>query len=155
MSNVINQSAFLRTSREFPEELSQLTVETNKMYLDVSQAVNVRDIALYPTTRPAQTGQQWFLSANQQQQGLRQVYTFTAAGNIPHGIPNLQPDQVTALFGSVVSGTSAYGVIFSSNTAIAGQICAHVTGPNIVIAAGGGAPVFTSGRVVLEWISRP
>ena len=52
-SNLINQVAYLRTSREFPEELHQLTVEINKTYVDIANAVNARVIGLFPTNRPA------------------------------------------------------------------------------------------------------
>ena len=34
-SNIVNQVAYLRTSREFPDELHQLSVEVNKMYVDM------------------------------------------------------------------------------------------------------------------------
>lgn len=155
MSNVINQTAFLRTSREFPEELKQLTVEVNKSYLDTAQAVNTRVIGLFPTTRSAQNGESWFLSANARQQGLQQVYTFTAAGNIPHGITNLLPSQIVDCYGSYTDGTDAFGVLFGTSVAIAGQVSAYVTATNIVVQADAGAPAIVSGVVVLKWISRP
>jgi|SRR5579872_2478363 len=155
MTSPINQTVFLRTSREFPEDLHQLTVEQNKSYVDIAQAVNVRTIGLFPTTRPSQNGESWFVSANTRQQGLQQVYTFTATGNIPHGITHFQPSQIVDLFGSYTDNTNAYGVIFGTTVAIAGQLSAYVTPTNIVIQAGAGAPSITSGTVVLKWISRP
>ena len=77
-SNIINQVAYLRTSREFPEELHQLSVEINKMYVDVAGAVNERTIGLFPVNRPSQTGNSYYIFQNRKQQTLRQVYTFTA-----------------------------------------------------------------------------
>lgn len=153
-SNVINQVAFLRTSREFPEEIHQLTVEVNKFYVDIANAVNSRGIALFPTTRPAQNGESWYLVNNQRQQGFRQVYTFTAAGNIPHGITNFIPQQIVDAYGSYTDGTNAYGVIFGTSVAIAGELSVYVTSTNIVVLLGAGAPAISSGKVVLSWISR-
>ena len=86
MSTITNQVAYLRTSREFPADLYQISVESNKAYVDVAQCMNERIISLFPTTRPALNGENWLLSGNARQQCLRQVYQFTAAGNIAHGI---------------------------------------------------------------------
>ena len=155
MTNPINQSSYLRTSREYPEEAKELVLELSKTYIDVASAVNTRTIGLYPTTRPAINGDSWYLSGNVKQQGLRQVYQFTAAGNIPHGINNLILSQIVDCYGSWNDGTNSYGVIFGSNVSISGQVSAYVTSTNIVIVADAGAPAITSGLVVLEWISRP
>lgn len=154
-ANVVNQSAFLRTSREFPEDLKQLTVEVNKSYVDTANVVNSRTIGLFPTTRPSQNGTSWFITGNLRQQGFQQVYTFTAAGNIPHGITNLVPSQIVDAYGSYTDGTNAYGVIFGTSTAIAGELSVYVTATNIVVLLGAGAPAISSGIVVLCWISRP
>lgn len=154
-SNAINQTPFLRTSREFPDDPAQLRVELDKSYIDTAQAVNARTIGLFPTTRAAQNGTTWYITTNQKQQGFQQVYTFTAAGNIPHGIPNLLVTQIVDAYGSYTDGTNAYGVIFGTSTVIAGQVSVYVTSTNIVVQAGGGAPAITSGIVVLSWISRP
>ncbi len=69
-SNFVNQTAFLRTSREFPVEAELLTVELNKAYIDTANNVNARTIGLFPSTRPAQGGESWFITANQKQQNM-------------------------------------------------------------------------------------
>lgn len=153
-SNVINQVAFLRTSREFPAELQQLTVEANKAYVDTANAVNNRTISIFPTNRPAINGESWFLTGNQRQQGFRQVYTFTSTANIAHGINTTSFSQFSRKFGNYTDGTNFYGLISASNVAIAGQITFYVTPTDIVFLTGAGAPALTSGTIVLEWLSQ-
>jgi hypothetical protein len=155
MSNVVNQQAFLRTSRAFPEEMHQLAVEVNKSYLDIAQSVNNRTIGIFPTTRAAQNGNSYFLVANQRQLGFQQVYPFTTTGSIPHGITNFQPTQIIDAYGSYTEGTNAYGVIFGTSVAIAGEVSVYITSTDIVIQAGVGAPAIVSGNIVLLWASRP
>lgn len=156
-SNIVNQMPYLRTSRNFPDDNPQaLSVEVNKAYVDTAARINDRVIGIFPTGNPAVTGEQWFLQGgNAKQQTLRQVYTFTATGNIAHNITNLLPGQVSPRsYGSFTDGTNSYGVIYASSTAIAGQISFYVTSTNIVVAAGAGAPSITSGMIVLEWLSQ-
>ena len=81
-ANAVNMP-YLRSQRQFPTESPQaLQVELDKTYIDISQAVNNRTVGLFAKGQKAITGEQWFLSGPmQKQQGQRQVYTFTAAGN--------------------------------------------------------------------------
>ncbi len=151
MNNIANQVAFLRTSREFPEDLHQRTVEVNKSYLDIAQAVNNRIISIFPVSKSAITGESWFLT-NQRRQTLRQVYTFTSTASIPHGIP-LSTVNITRAYGEYTDGTNWYGVLFGSNVAVAGQLSFYITPNNIVFVVGGG-PGVTSGIIVLEWMSQ-
>ena len=154
MSNIINQAPFLRTSREFPANLDQLALESNKAYVDVAQCMNERIISLFPTTRPALNGENWFLSGNARQQGLRQVYQFTAAGNIAHGINLSNIFGFTKIYGTFTDGTNWYPLPYVDVTNVTNQVSVKVTGTNIVITAGGGSPpTISSGLVVLEWLS--
>ena len=155
MNNVVNQVAYLRTSREFPEDLKQLSVEVNKSYLDTSNAVNNRTIGIFSVNRPSINGESWFLVGNQKQQVLRQVYTFTATTAIDHGIANLNPTQPTHCFGSYTDGTNSYGLVWGTSTATPGLITFYVTATQIIFVLGAGAPALTSGRIVLEWLSVP
>lgn len=151
----MNQVPYLRTSRTFPDELLQLTVEVDKAYVDTANAVNNRTISIFPTTRPAINGESWFLIGNQKQQGFRQAYTFTTTGNIAHGIESNDISRFVRTFGEFTDGTNWYGLIPGSNIAIAGQISFYITPTDIIFAVGAGAPAVTSGVVVLEWISQP
>lgn len=153
-SNVVNQVAFLRTSRNFPQDIQQLTVEVDKAYVDTANAVNNRTISIFPTTRAAINGESWFITNNQRQQGLRQVYTFTSTASIAHGIDFTKISRFTRNFGEFTDGTNWYGLIHGSNIAIAGQISFYLTPTNIVFVVGGGSPALTNGNIVLEWLSQ-
>jgi hypothetical protein len=153
-SNIVNQMPFLRTSRDFSEEGPILNTELNKMYLDVASVVNNRTIGLYPTNRPAINGESWFLTGPaQKQQGLRQVYTFTATTAIDHNIQVTDPGQFINCYGSYTDGTNCYGLFFASSVAIAGQITFYVTATQVIFAVGGGAPALVSGMIVLQWLA--
>lgn len=153
-SNVVNQVAYLRTSREFPEELHQLCVEVNKAYVDVAASVNERTIGLFPTNRPAITGESFYL-INQRQQTLRQIYPITSTTSISHGLANFFTTipYFTRMYGQYTDGTNWYGLIAGSNVDIAGQISFDVDPANINFFTGAGAPTLTKGIIILEWLS--
>lgn len=152
-TNFAQTAPFLRTSREFPEEIQPLTVEINKSYLDIANAVNNRTIGLFPKEKSAITGESWFLTSSRQQ-SLRQVYTFSSSGNIPHGLNLSQIPYFVRIFGSFTDGSIWYPLPYVNATAANNQVSVTVTSTNIVITAGGGAPPsITKGIVVLEWLS--
>lgn len=156
-ANVVNQVAYLRTSRNFPEDITLLTVEINKSYVDIANAVNARTIGIFPTNRPAITGESWFLT-NQRQQTLRQVYPFSviapgATLTIPHGIMSFvrftkiygtcfttQPDDRPLPYVSTVAG---FNISLRVDRATA----------SIVIVNGASNPQINDGQVILEWLS--
>jgi len=159
-ANVANQVAFLRTSREFPEDIKKLTLQLSKAYIDTSNAVNNRTIGIFPVNRSAITGENWFLDGAQRQQGLRQVYTFTSTADINIGFKISSISQFTRFDGTYTDGTSWYGLIPGTSVAVAGQILFYVTvngasttSDVIRFVVGAGAPALTSGKIVLEWIS--
>lgn len=155
-TNVLNQVPFLRTSRNFPEEAQSLSVEVNKSYVDISNAVNNRTIGIFPTNNPVITGESWFVSQNKKQQTLRQVYPFTAAGNIPHNVPVANISGFSKIYGTFTDGTNWYPLPYVDVVAANNQINVIVTPTNITITAGGGSPPsIVSGYVVLEWLSNP
>lgn len=155
-TNVVNSVAYLRTSRAFPEDLHQLCVEVNKSYVDIANAVNNRIISIFPTNRPALTGESWFVLNNRRQQTFRQVYTFTAAGNIDHGIDISQISYFTAIYGTIYNGTNWYPLPYVDVTAANNQINVVITSAQIQINAGAGSPpTIQSGIIVLEWMSQP
>lgn len=154
-SQIINQASYLRTQRNFPEETELLSEEIDLAYVDISNAVNNRIIGIYPTTKTAITGESWFISNNRKQQSMRQVYTFSAAGAIPHMLGSSLQQVSPRSYGQAYdSATNTwYGVIFGSSTAIAAQYSFYVDGTNITVLAGGGVPAITSGFIVLEWLT--
>lgn len=152
-ANIANQVAFLRTSREFPQDdVNQLSLELSKSYIDIANTVNVRIIGIFPKNKPAVTGESWFLTTSKQQT-LRQVYSFTSTTSIPHGINISQIDRFTSTYGNYTDGTNWYGLISGTSVAIAGQILFYITATNIVFVVGAGAPALTKGNIVLTWLS--
>jgi len=154
--NLNTQSNFLRTSREFPNDLDKLSFETDKSYVDIANAVNNRIIGVFPTNRPIVTGESWFVSKNQRQQSFRQVYTFTASTTfpIPHGINFNSVERFTRLWGTYTDASGNwYGILGATSVAIVGQFTFYVTPTNIVFLSGAGVPVMVRGSVVLEWLS--
>lgn len=161
-SNVINSAAYLRTTREFPKDMDQLTVEINKSYVDVANAVNNRTQGLFATGKPAINGETWYISNAQKQQGLRQVYSFTTTSDIDIGFKLTSISQITKMYGVYVSINTTFGLIPGTSTAIAGQILFYVdvngastTSDVIKFVVGAGAPALTQGTIVLEWLSMP
>lgn len=151
-ANITNQVAYLRTSREFPEDLRQLSIECNKSYIDIANAVNSRIISVFPTNKPAVTGENWFITS-QRQQSFRRIYTFTTTASIDHGIDISSIDRFTSTYGNFTNGTFWFGLIAATNIAIAGQISFYITSTQIVFVVGAGAPALTKGNIVLQWLS--
>lgn len=153
-TNIVNQVSYLRTTREFPEDLHMLTVEINKSYVDIANAVNNRTISIFPTNRPALTGESWFFTTSRQQ-SFRQIFSFTSFAAITHGLPFTSIDRFTIAYGTFTDGTNWYGLIFGNALApIAGQVIYHVTPTQIIFGVGAGAPAITKGNIVVEWLSQ-
>ncbi len=151
--NIINGTPYLRTSRDFPEDSKELITTLSKTYIDISQSVNDRVIGLFPKNRASITGEKWYLNANQPQQTLRQVYTFTSTSSITHNIQVTDTNQFSRCFGSYTDGTNSYAIQWGTTVAIAGQITFYVTSTQIVFLVGAGAPALTKGKIVLEYLS--
>ena len=159
MNNIVNQIPYLRTSRSFPEEIHQLSVEVNRSYVEIAEAINNRTISIFPTNRPAITGESFFLTSSRQQT-LRQVYTVTntelTAGSIPHGLDSVYKSipYFTRLYGQYTDGTNWYGILPTTTVSITGQVSFYVTPTTINFLVGAGAPALTKGIIILEWMSQ-
>lgn len=154
--SVANPGNFLRTSRNFPAEIGQLTVEINRSYTEVAQQVNNRISGIYGLNTTIITGEAWYLNGSVgKQQTLRQIYSFTGTGNIAHGLAWSSVSLISPKsYGTYTDGTNWYGVIYASSVAIAGQVTFYVTPTNIVVQAGAGSPSITQGYIILEWLSQ-
>lgn len=165
MNNVINQIAYLPTSRNFPQEMGQLSIELSKTYIDTANAVNNRTISIFPVTIPALNGESWFLT-NQRQQGFREVYSFgtIAAGtelHIPTNIKNFY--TFTRIYGVVLTAAGSFGnpdyrplPYVDPGGATGGMtiLVANNAGTQIIrVVMGAASAGCTNGIVVLEWIS--
>ena len=125
-------------------------------YIDIATKVNARTIGVYASNFAHATGEKWFTSTSPYPlQTLREVYNFTAAGNIPHGVNFSTINTFTRIYGVVYDGSKYYPLPYVDTTAVNNQISLAVDGTNIIITAGGGAPpTIVSGIVVLEWMSK-
>lgn len=154
--NVPANSSYLRNQRQFPSDSPQaLSVEVDKAYLDIALKVNDRTIGTFSKNYSTVNGETWILSGgNNRQQAQRQVYTFTSAGNIPHGLTLSNIPSFVRIFGTFTDGSVWYPLPYVDATAANNQVSVTVTGTNIVITSGGGSPpTVSAGICVLEWLS--
>jgi hypothetical protein len=152
----IQQSPYLRVQRNFPSKDPQaLEVELDRSYTDIASKMNERVIGTFALGFPIVTGERWFLAgANQKQQTLRQLYTFTSAGNIAHNINLAEISGFSRIYGTFTDGTNWYPLPYVDVVAANNQVGLKVTPTNIVVTSGSGSPPsITSGYVVLEWLS--
>jgi len=153
-TKVLNKSPYLRTSRDFPEDLPTLTREIDKAYIDIANNINVRTIGVFPTGGAVVTGESWYFDKNTKQQSLREAYFFTSTAPIPHGIDFRRVSAFSRCFGQYTDDTNWYGIINGTDQVIVGQLVFYVDPINIVFVPGGaGMPLLTKGNIVLEWIS--
>ena len=150
-------SPYLKTQWQFPnEDVRGLATQIDIAYIDISSKVNSRTVGIFSTGFPLVTGERWYLSGSSTgQQTLRQVYPFTAAGNIAHGINFAAITTLTRIYGVFTDGSVYYPLPYVDVVAANNQVNVVVNSTNIVITQGAGAPpAITSGYVVLEWLSQ-
>jgi hypothetical protein len=153
--NLFNQVPFVRTSRTFPTDPQALSVEIDRAYIDLANNLNQRIIGLFAKNKPCINGESWFINQNQRQQGIRQVYSFTGAGNIAHGLNLAQIPSFTRIYGTFTDGTNWYPLPYVDVANANNQVNVYVSPTNIVITSGAGTPPsITSGLVVLEWLDQ-
>ena len=153
--NIFNQAPFVRTSRSFPTDPQALSVEIDRAYIDLANNLNQRIIGLFAKNRPCINGESWFLNQNQRQQGIRQIYSFTGAGSIAHGLTLSQIPSFTRIYGTVQDSSGNWWPLpLVSVTDVTAQISIEVTSNNIVITSGAAAVTISQGIVVLEWLDQ-
>lgn len=150
----VQNAPYLRAQRNFPSDSTQaLTVQMDRAYIDIADKVNSRVIGTFATGSPSVTGEQWFTSgSSSRQQSLRQVFPFTSAGSIPHGINFADLTNFVKIYGCFTNGTNWYPLPYVDVVSATNQVNLYVTPTNIVITAGAGAPAITNGTVILEWL---
>lgn len=153
-ANVVNQVPYLRTSRNFPLEAQPLSVEMNKSYVDVANAVNSRTIGIYTVNRPVVNGEAWFITEGQKQQAFRQIYNISSTAAFNHGLNFQNIERFTVIRGIGFDGTSYYPIPYVSPVAAADSIGIFVTSTQVQITTGAGSPALTQGTIILEWLSQ-
>jgi hypothetical protein len=157
MNNFINRSAFLRTSRNFPPDIDQLAIESDRAYIDIARNVNNRTIGIFTVNRASVGGENWFINQNKRQQNLRQVYTWSDTNLIiPHGINLFTLTNFVRIWGTFFDGTNWQTLPYVDVVNVNNQINVKVNSTNIVITKGAGTPpACMNGLVTIEWISVP
>lgn len=149
----INDTPFLFTSRRFPQEPSQLSLELSKSYIEIANAVNTRSIGIFPASKAAINGQRWYLGqqlVNPNQQGFTQVYPITSFTTFNHGLNLDSIDRFTQCWGGYTDGTNWNGVTWALPAGIAGQVTFYITSTQVVFV---GVAAITKGQIVLQWIA--
>ena len=166
MNDVVFQGSFLRTSRNFPAEVKQLSLEVDRSYIDIARNVNNRTIGFFTVNRSTVNGENWFITQNRRQQGLRQVYRFENSdftGNvatIAHGLDFLSLTNFVRIWGTFFESNVAppawYNVPYVDVIAVTNQLTIKVTATDIVITKGATFPfVIQNGLIILEYIANP
>lgn len=156
MAKVTQIAPFLRESRSFPfDDIKSLSVQCDRSYVDVAQAVNTRTIGIFALNTEIATGENWYLTgASTKQQTLRKLFKFTSTSlTIPHGIDFATVATFTNCWGTYTDGTNYYGLIYGSDKPISGNFSFYIDATNINIISAGAHPVLTSGIVIIEWLS--
>lgn len=156
MTTPLTKTPYLRAQRHFPQDAQPLSVEVDKAYVDIANAVNQRTMGIFPANNPIVNGESWFVTGSiGRQQVLRQVYPFSSAGSIPHGINVASIGGFTRIYGTFTDATNWYPLPYVDVSAANNQVNISVSPTNIVITAGGGSPpAISSGFVVLEWLAQ-
>jgi len=153
--NVFNQAPYLRVQRNFPaNDMKELCLQLDKGYIDTASAVNLRTIGIFPTRRPAITGNSYYLTGTKQQ-SLLQMFVFEAAGSEPHNIKNFADIQFPALYGGFTDGTMWYPLPWVDVVNANRQITINVDAVNVNLIRGLAAPVIQRALIILEWIVQP
>lgn len=152
MTNIVNTVPYLRDQREFPEDSKELLVQLDKTYVDIANYVNSRTIGIYPSNKPAATGNKWFYEGNRHQT-LRKVFSFTSTTSLTHGVDSNSLAGFVQMYGSYTDGTNWYAFIPGSTAGIANEIGFYLSSTDIVFTVGAGAPTLTQGFITIEWLS--
>ena len=157
MNDTFSRSGFLRTSRSYPEDLHQLTVEVSRSYIDIARNVNNRVLGFFTINRSVQTGEKWFITQAKEQVGYRQVFTWNDTNlTITHGIDFASLTNFIRIFGTFFDGTQWWPLPYVDVVAANNQINVKVTSTQIIITKGAGSPpACQNGLVVLEFIGNP
>lgn len=157
MNDTFARSGFLRTSRNFTEDLHQLSMELDKSYVDIARNVNNRTIGFFTINRSVQNGETWLYYQNKVQAGYRQTYTWDDSNlTITHGINVSSLTNFVRIWGTFYDGTYWQALPYVDVVNVTNQIGVKVSSTQIIITKGAGAPpTCTNGLVTLEWIANP
>jgi len=151
------QSNLLLNTTVFPQDYNELLIKLTSNYTDISNYLNLREIAIYDTTEIV-TGEQWNNPGQptNRRPGFRQVYLFgaiSAGANLAITTNISTVTSFTHIYGTVVTSVPDYRPFpFADVTAVTNQISVKVTSTTATIFNGATAPNITSGILVLEYL---
>lgn len=152
------QKAYLPTTRQFPGDLSILTGDLSKNYIDIAQAINFRVIGIFDKFQVV-TGERWFNDADNlsKRQTYRQVYSVPAIaiggnGLIAHGLTGVT--SFTRIYGTAyLSSNFNVPLPYASELAATDNIAVKIGPTNIIIDVGAtSAGSIVRGIIVLEYL---
>ncbi len=164
MTNLLQNSPYLREQRKFPsEDIKQLSLQCDLSYIDIAQKVNARTIGIFGTEFSVVTGEQWFLDgSSKKQQTLRQVYEFdiVLAGtslDIPTNITT-GTERFTRIYGTVnLSSGDILPLPYPDPATLTDGVTMKIVDVSgvqyIRITAGTTVSDVNSGIAILEWLS--
>lgn len=156
---VNNQSSFLPTTTVLPEDPKELLIRLTKIYNDVANFINIREIAIYETIEIL-TGEQWTNPGQptNRRQTFRKIFyfgTIAAGANLPIPTGITSVTSYTHIYGTVVTAVpDNRSIPFADVTLATNQISViidNVAG-TATIFNGATAPNITSGILVLEYL---
>lgn len=157
--NPVLKAPFLPLSISFPQDPVTLSFILTKMYSDIVQNNNVREIAIYGKFQ-INTGQVWNLSSvtTNRSQALRQIYTIDSIASgtniIPLGFTINSATKFVHIFGTGNSSTRSIPIPFINVAAPTDSIQLQVnrTTGNIEIITTTANYVGFSAIIVLEYL---
>jgi hypothetical protein len=151
----VQQTPYIQEQRHFPRKtVEELATQMDIAYIDIARKINERMIGQHSKGFSAVTGERWFLDGQvTPQQTLRQVYEITSTLIYAHGIDTTQIEGFTKIYGVGYDGTNWFSLPHVDSTLVTNQIGVLVTPTQIVLSPGAGAPVITSGFIILEWLA--
>jgi len=152
-----SRNAFLPTSQVFSQDPSQLLFNLTQNYIDIANAVNIREISQFETVELL-NGQQFFTTGTAQTKrfGYRKTFVLpaTAAGAttaVAHGI--VGATVYTHIYGTCITDVVDNRPIpYASAAAANQQIEINVDAVNINVINGAAGPNITSGLIILEYL---
>lgn len=153
----INNTPYLPQNVYFSPDYQQYLLQITKLYTDIAQGINQREIAAYALSEQP-TGQSWYDPTSSQisRQTFRKVFTLGAIAPgatlvTAHGITPLL--RFTAAYGDVITAVPDFRPIpFVSATLVTDQIQIREDTVNFYITNGATAPAIISAQVVLEFL---
>lgn len=148
---------FVNPSMLLPSTFEGMAYTIRESHYEIANAINVREIGLYPNGLEINTGNQWYgATPRESRQIFRKVIVI---GAVPAAGPTTVAHNIAdATFFTSISATGITAVPtylpipYVSATLITDQIQLQVTATDVVVTSGATATALTDCVVVLEYV---